>query len=47
MLSAEQDEVFRANMYENYGDVGMNIGRLVGQLQETDERNKKVQSLGE
>ncbi|KAL0747550.1 hypothetical protein Bca101_029552 [Brassica carinata] len=27
VLSSEQDAFFKANMYENFGDIGMNISR--------------------
>ena len=46
MLSAEQDPIFEANMYENFGDVGTGIARLVDELQQKDKRKRTLQTLG-
>lgn len=45
VLSSAQDDTFKNNMYENFGDVGSNIAKLVGDLQQKDRRNKQLQTL--
>eukprot|EP00271_Cylindrocystis_brebissonii_P008049 TRINITY_DN2207_c0_g2_i1.p1 TRINITY_DN2207_c0_g2~~TRINITY_DN2207_c0_g2_i1.p1 ORF type:complete len:613 (+),score=136.96 TRINITY_DN2207_c0_g2_i1:493-2331(+) len=41
VLSSEQDPIFKSNMYENFGDVGTNIARLVEELQQNDKTTKR------
>lgn len=45
VLSSEQDEFFKANMYENYGDVTQNVAKLRDDFGRTDS-NKKGNSIG-
>ena len=46
MLSSEQDAFFKANMYENFGDIGMNIKRMVDDFQQVAKSNQNVQTIG-
>lgn len=46
MLSSEQDSFFKANMYENFGDIGMNIKRLVDEFQQVAKSNQNIQTIG-
>ncbi|XP_022565573.1 vacuolar protein sorting-associated protein 45 homolog isoform X15 [Brassica napus] len=45
VLSSEQDAFFKANMYENFGDIGMNIKRLVDDFQQVAKSNKNIQRV--
>ncbi|KAL5560419.1 hypothetical protein UlMin_036630 [Ulmus minor] len=45
VLSSEQDSFFKSNMYENFGDIGMNIKRLVDEFQEMSKVNQKIQTI--
>lgn len=33
-------------MFENFGDIGMNIKRLVDEFQQYSESNQKIQTIG-
>ncbi|KAL0806254.1 hypothetical protein Bca101_098746 [Brassica carinata] len=46
VLSSEQDAFFKANMYENFGDIGMNIKRMVDDFQQVAKSNKNIQTVG-
>lgn len=46
MLSSEQDAFFKANMYENFGDIGMNIKRMVDEFQLVAKSNQSIQTIG-
>lgn len=46
MLSSEQDAFFKANMYENFGDLGMNIKRMVDEFQQIAKSNQNIQTIG-
>lgn len=46
MLSSEQDAFFKANMYENFGDLGMNIKRMVDEFQQVAKSNQNIQTIG-
>lgn len=46
VLSSEQDSFFKANMYENFGDIGMNIKRLVDEFQQVAKSNQNIQTIG-
>lgn len=46
MLSSEQDAFFKANMYENFGDIGMNIKRMVDDFQQVAKSNQNIQTIG-
>ncbi|XP_050268672.1 vacuolar protein sorting-associated protein 45 homolog [Quercus robur] len=45
VLSSEQDAFFKANMYENFGDIGMNIKRLVDEFQHISKSNQSIQTI--
>ncbi|KAL6527509.1 vacuolar protein sorting-associated protein 45 [Orobanche gracilis] len=45
VLSSEQDAFFKANMYENFGDIGMNIKRMVDDFQQVEKSNQKIQTI--
>lgn len=46
VLSSEQDAFFKANMYENFGDLGMNIKRMVDEFQHIAKSNQNIQTIG-
>lgn len=46
MLSSEQDAFFKANMYENFGDIGMNIKQMVDEFQQIARSNQNIQTIG-
>ena len=46
VLSSEQDAFFKANMYENFGDLGMNIKKMVDEFQQKAKSNQNIQTLG-
>lgn len=46
VLSSEQDVFFKANMYENFGDLGMNIKKMVDEFQQKAKSNQNIQTLG-
>ncbi|KAI5073398.1 hypothetical protein GOP47_0011411 [Adiantum capillus-veneris] len=45
VLSSEQDSFFKANMFENFGDLGMNIKRMVDEFQQKGKSNQNIQTL--
>ncbi|CAL0327450.1 unnamed protein product [Lupinus luteus] len=45
VLSSEQDSFFKTNMYENFGDIGMNIKRLVDEFQQVAKSNQNIQTV--
>ncbi|XP_062101731.1 vacuolar protein sorting-associated protein 45 homolog [Humulus lupulus] len=45
VLSSEQDSFFKSNMYENFGDIGMNIKRLVDEFQQVSKSNQNIQTI--
>ncbi|GAA0153376.1 membrane trafficking regulatory protein [Lithospermum erythrorhizon] len=45
VLSSEQDAFFKANMYENFGDIGMNIKTMVDDFQQIAKSNQKIQTI--
>ncbi|KAJ6799340.1 vacuolar protein sorting-associated protein 45-like protein [Iris pallida] len=45
VLSSEQDVFFKANMYENFGDLGMNIKRMVDDFQHIAKSNQNIQTI--
>ncbi|KAJ4965913.1 hypothetical protein NE237_017762 [Protea cynaroides] len=45
VLSSEQDAFFKANMYENFGDLGMNIKRMVDEFQQVAKSNQNIQTI--
>lgn len=46
MLSSEQDSFFKANMFENFGDIGMNIKKMVDDFQQISKSNQNIQTVG-
>uniref|UniRef100_A0A0D9YRP1 Uncharacterized protein n=1 Tax=Oryza glumipatula TaxID=40148 RepID=A0A0D9YRP1_9ORYZ len=47
VLSSVQDEFFRANMFENFGDLGMNIKRMVDDFQHLSKTSQNIQSISD
>jgi vacuolar protein sorting-associated protein 45 len=47
VLSGEQDAFFKANMYENFGDLGANIKKMVDEFQAQSRSNQNLQTLRE
>ncbi|XP_044511768.1 vacuolar protein sorting-associated protein 45 homolog isoform X1 [Mangifera indica] len=45
VLSSEQDAFFKSNMYENFGDIGMNIKRMVDDFQQAAKSNQNIQTI--
>ncbi|KAL6962366.1 vacuolar protein sorting-associated protein 45 [Sarracenia purpurea var. burkii] len=45
VLSSEQDVFFKTNMYENFGDIGMNIKRMVDEFQQVAKSNQSIQTI--
>lgn len=46
VLSSEQDAFFKVNMYENFGDIGMSIKKLVDDFQQVAKSNQNIQTIG-
>ncbi|XP_074280253.1 vacuolar protein sorting-associated protein 45 homolog isoform X2 [Silene latifolia] len=47
VLSSEQDAFFKANMYENFGDIGINLKEMVDKFQQTANSNLSIQTIEE
>ncbi|XP_016441080.1 vacuolar protein sorting-associated protein 45 homolog [Nicotiana tabacum] len=45
VLSSEQDAFFKANMYDNFGDIGMNIKKMVDDFQQVAKSNQNIQTI--
>jgi vacuolar protein sorting-associated protein 45 len=45
VLSSEQDLFFKAHMYENFGDIGMSIKRMVDDFQQVAKSNQNIQTI--
>ncbi|KAK8970197.1 hypothetical protein KSP40_PGU005871 [Platanthera guangdongensis] len=45
VLSSEQDTFFKANIYENFGDLGMNIKKMVDDFQQIAKSNQNIQTI--
>ncbi|KAJ4831823.1 vacuolar protein sorting-associated protein 45 [Turnera subulata] len=45
VLSSEQDAFFKANMHENFGDIGINIKRMVDDFQQVAKSNQNLQTI--
>ena len=45
VLSGEQDEFFRANMYLNYGDLGANMKEMADDYMASKKSNTNIQSI--
>lgn len=46
VLSSEQDPFFKSNMFENFGDLGANIKKMVDDFQSKSKNHQNIQSLG-
>jgi vacuolar protein sorting-associated protein 45 len=47
VLSPEQDEFFRENMYLNFGDIGVNIKTMVETYQARSKSQAKLESIAD
>lgn len=47
MLSAEHDDVYRNNMYLNFGEIGSNIKALMDKFQKSAKSNQKLESVAD
>ena len=47
VLSAEHDEVYRDNMYLNFGEIGVNIKKLMDEFQKSAKSNQKLESVAD
>jgi len=47
VLSAEQDIFFKDNMYQNFGEIGVNIKALVDQYAQKTKTNQNIQSIAD
>lgn len=45
VLSSEQDAFFKANIYANFGDLGMNIKQMVDDFQQIAKSNQNIQTI--
>lgn len=45
VLSSQQDEFFKKEMYNNYGELGIEIKNLVDSFQEASKMNHNIQSI--
>ena len=46
VLSALQDDFYKANLFANYGDLGENVKRKAMEAFEQGKRNQNIQSIG-
>eukprot|EP00794_Sanderia_malayensis_P009881 gene9882-10891_t len=47
VLSAEHDEVYRENMYLNFGEIGSNMKQLMDEFQKSAKSNQKLDSIAD
>jgi len=47
VLSAEHDDVYRKNMYLNFGEIGSNIKSLMDEFQKSAKSNQKLESISD
>ncbi|KAK9944062.1 hypothetical protein M0R45_009646 [Rubus argutus] len=47
VLSSEQDDFFKKNMYENFGDIAMNIKQLVDEFQQITQSSQSIQTIAD
>lgn len=47
VVAASQDPFFKANMFENYGDLGANVKTLVDEFQSKTKSNQNISSIEE
>ncbi|PKA58424.1 Vacuolar protein sorting-associated protein 45 like [Apostasia shenzhenica] len=45
VLSSEQDAFFKINVFENFGDLGMNIKQMVDDFQQIAKSNQNIQTI--
>lgn len=46
MISCEQDDWFRKNMFSNFGELGENVKALVDEYGQKAKINQNINSLG-
>lgn len=46
VLSPESDAFYKANMYNNFGDLGVNVKALVDEYQDKSKSNTNIQTIG-
>lgn len=47
VLSAEHDDVYRDNMYLNFGEIGSNMKQLMDEFQKSAKSNQKLDSIAD
>eukprot|EP00898_Chlorokybus_atmophyticus_P001079 jgi/Chlat1/1972/Chrsp158S02282 len=47
VLSASQDQFFKENMFENYGDLGANVKKMVDEFQSKAKSNQSIQTIAD
>jgi len=47
VLSSEQDPFFKANMFNNFGELGIAVKQLVGEFQVRTKNNQSIQSISD
>lgn len=47
VMSAEQDDFYKSNMFSNFGEIGQNIRVLMAKFQETTQSSKKMESIAD
>eukprot|EP00112_Aurelia_sp_Birch-Aquarium-sp1_P005793 Seg1658.2 transcript_id=Seg1658.2/GoldUCD/mRNA.D3Y31 product="Vacuolar protein sorting-associated protein 45" protein_id=Seg1658.2/GoldUCD/D3Y31 len=47
VLSAEHDDVYRDNMYLNFGEIGQNMKQLMDEFQKSAKSNQKLDSIAD
>lgn len=47
VLSSEQDEFFRQNMYKNFGEIGASIRTLVDEFQKRTKSHENIESIAD
>ncbi|XP_057301804.1 vacuolar protein sorting-associated protein 45-like [Hydractinia symbiolongicarpus] len=47
VLSAEHDDVYRDNMYLNFGEIGSNMKQLMDEFQKSAKSNQKLESIAD
>ena len=47
VLSPEHDDVYRNNMYLNFGEIGSNMKQLMDEFQRSAKSNQKLESIAD
>lgn len=47
VLSPEHDDVYRNNMYLNFGEIGSNMKQLMNEFQRSAKSNQKLESIAD